>query len=489
MAFVIDGAYDTLFYGNDFYAQVQLTSTRNQIDNTFTVSVTGIAAWTKYSLNKKLTTSISLGTSSSNVVASATPSIPASGSNSYSGWLPKGGGYTSVSGCSYTFNANSNGQCPTVYLKFSVSTGNVKWLSKSEELGYNVYASATSSYSANISATAQSEAGGANDRTAPVFSSIDCYPSGSNSIYYTATVTAAGGYNLIVNNTTRGEKTPRNGHSSGSNVNGNITADSKVNNITITATKIVNRLTVSRSFSPDCTVPSFSSATLTPKSSDKSELKAKSNYKCRYALTSSTTKPSTWDGTANANADFIREYTVNYNASNIRYVHIARDDYPSISNYKQLTSDNILPVITLSAEGISGNDVTFSASSNVDTKNWFIRYRQKNTSTLWTTMLISTATSRKIAITLGSDDGIQMNVEYEYQIYGTKSSNNLVGYSSTGEFKCLGTGRIFLDNTAVQATAFIYNNDRFKSGVPYIYDSSFDNEEYTDNRKHWRQTF
>lgn len=488
MAFVIDGAYDTLFSGNDFYAQVQLTSTRNQIDNTFTVSVTGIAVWTLYSLNKKLTTSISLGTSSSNVVASASPSIPASGSNSYSGWLPKGGGYTSVSGCSYTFKANSNGVCPTVYLKFSVSTGNVKWLSKSEELGYTVYASATSSYSANISATAQSQAGGANDRTAPVFSSIDCYPSGSNSIYYTATVTAAGGYNLIVNNTTRGEKTPRNGHSSGSNVNGNITADSKVNNITITATKIVNGLTVSRSFSPDCTVPSFSSATLTPKSSNKSELKAKSNYKCRYALTSNTTKPSTWDGTANANSDFIKEYTVTNNSNNTRYVHIARDDYPTISNYKQLTSDNVLPNITLYTPEISGNDVTFSASSDVDVKNWSIRYRQKNTST-WTTILISTTTSKKITTTLGSDDAIQMNVEYEYQIYGTKSSNNLVGYSSTGEFKCLGTGRIFIDNTAVQATAFIYNNDRFKSGVPYIYDSLFDNGEYTDNRRHWRQTF
>ena len=257
--FTIQGAYDTLFAGDDFVATAKLTATRNQLDNTFTVAVTGMKAWSKYTLNRALSVSCWLAKDSSGtekVPGSCT--IPASGSNSYKGDLPVGGGYTSISGCSKTFDGNSStGECPTVYLYFSVSTGNVKWLSKSTETNI-VYASATSTHSGNISSSAQSAAGGANDRVAPVIDSASVAPVASNSASYSIKVntgSSGGTYSIVVTNTTNNSTASKNSCADDSTASGSISARAQNNTISIVATKDRNGLTDSWSDTADCSLP------------------------------------------------------------------------------------------------------------------------------------------------------------------------------------------------------------------------------------------
>ena len=258
--FTITGGYDTLFSGSDFVATAKLTATRDQVNNTFTVAVTGMKAWSKYSLNKSLSVSCWLATNSAGSgKVSGSCTIPASGSNSYSGDLPKGGGYTSITGCSKTFTANnSTGVCPTVYLYFSVSTGSVLWLSQTEKQGKNVYASATSKYSGDISASAQSAAGGANDRVAPVIDSASVTPVSSTSANYSIKVntgTNGGTYSIVVTNTTNNSTDQRIGHGDDTVISGSITTTAKSNKISIVATKDRNGISASWSDTVNCSLP------------------------------------------------------------------------------------------------------------------------------------------------------------------------------------------------------------------------------------------
>lgn len=215
------------------------------------------------------------------------------------------------------------------------------------------------------------------------------------------------------------------------------------------------------------------------------------DYPCKYAITNSTTKPSMTISVAEDTLTTVN-YDVTKNSINTRYLYVIKDNNYSENLYRYipLETDNILPVISLAPPQISGNQVALSATSDVDVKNWYVQYRKVGNSA-WTTKLIATTKSRNISFVLGDDETIDINIEYEYRVFATKDSNGLTNYSSISKFKCLGTGTIYINNQPELATAYIYSNTakQFKSSVPYIYDSSFDNEEYTDDRKHWRQTF
>ena len=254
--FPIQGAYDTLYYGNDFVATAQLTASRSQRDNTFTVAVTGMKAWTKYTLNKALSVSCWLASDSSGSdKVSGKCTIPKSGSNSYKGDLPKGGGYTPISGCSKTFKGNeSTGACPTVYLYFSVSTGS--FITNTQQ----VEASATSTYSGNVSSAAQSAAGGANDRVGPVIdtASTSVTPVSSNSASYRIKVNtgdSGGTYNIVVTNTANNVKNSQINCADDSTASGSVSAKAQDNKITIVATKDRNGMTASWSGTANCSLP------------------------------------------------------------------------------------------------------------------------------------------------------------------------------------------------------------------------------------------
>lgn len=215
------------------------------------------------------------------------------------------------------------------------------------------------------------------------------------------------------------------------------------------------------------------------------------DYPCRYAITNSTTKPAMNTTVAKDTLTTV-DYDVTKDSNNTRYLHVVKDNSygENLHTYITLTTDNILPIISLTSPQISGNQVSLSATSDVEVRDWYVQYRQTGNDT-WITKLITSTKSKSISFVLGDDETIDMNVDYEYRIYATKDSNGLTNYSLISSFKCLGTGTIYINKQPELATAYIYSNTakQFKSAVPFIYDSSFDNGEYTDNRKHWRQTF
>ena len=313
--FLVAGNYDTLFYGSDFYGEVRLQATRNERSNTFTVSVTGARAWSKYGLNKAISFSCWLGNNSAGsgkVNGSCT--IPASGSNSHTGWNPSSG-YTSVSGCNKSFNANaSNGTCPTVYLYFKFDTGSVHYVSK------DTYVSAQSTYSANISSIAQSAAGGANDRSRPSF--VAGYPkvwpvSATSAGYQVKVSTGGSTYSTVINNTTANDSHPRDRHANNELIGGYIGARTQVNSITITSTKDNNGLSVSKTLNVDCSRPDVVfSITPTGLNTATGYVKC-SNYDFKYQIDNGSFSSSSIPKNSNATYEFT-------NLRNEKQTHKAR---------------------------------------------------------------------------------------------------------------------------------------------------------------------
>ena len=166
--FTIEGSVNKLFATNgDYHGEVEVTVSRSDKDNTYTISVTGIRAYCKYGWNFPSTWSVSL--SGDGKSASNSGKIGSSGSNSYKGWLPKSG-YNSVS-AGITVNGNaSTGACPSVTLSFSIGNSSVTWINA------GITTAVSSTYSGDISSNVQSKTEGPNDRSAPVINVFTAYP-------------------------------------------------------------------------------------------------------------------------------------------------------------------------------------------------------------------------------------------------------------------------------------------------------------------------
>lgn len=254
--FTLTGNYDTLFSGSDFCGEVQLEATRNELNNTFTVSVKGAKAWSKFGLNTNIDFSCWIADNSAGSgKQSGSCTIPKSGNNSHTGWNPSTG-YTSVTNCTKEFNANEvTGACPTVYLSFKFDTGSVHYLDK------DTYVSAQSTYASNISARVQEEAGGANDRSLPYF--MPEYPKVKPLTATTAsfrvkvnTNNSGAEYTTTVENTTNSESVTKYDTKDQSEVSGIIKTDSSNNKINVICRKENNGMQcVQVGMDVDCSKP------------------------------------------------------------------------------------------------------------------------------------------------------------------------------------------------------------------------------------------
>lgn len=420
--FTIQGAYDTLFYGNDFVATARLTATRNQLNNTFTVAVTGMKAWTKYELNKALSVSCWLATDSSGSgKVSGSCTIPASGSNSYKGDLPKGGGYTSISGCSKTFNGNnSTGACPTVYLYFSVSTGNVKWLSQSTETN-TVYASATSSYSANISATAQSQAGGTNDRSNPSFADgyPKVWPTSATSAGYKVKVSTGGStYSTVI---TAQESYSTKTQKNNTEISGTIKTKPEVNSIIITSTKDNNGFSVSKTLTVDCSRPNVMfSITPTGLNTAMGYVKC-SNYDFKYQIDNGSFSNNSTLKNTNA------EYTFT-NLKNEKQIHKAktrRSDVDIDSSEASYEVDMRLPTIantSIVANTITSGTLTYKCDLS-GTAYWYYNNNELNS---WAVTGSNNTQTRTVTLSENGSDNTAYRLKIVRNTYDVLYSQTTV---------------------------------------------------------------
>lgn len=287
--FTAIGNYGSLFGTNDFYGEIRLEATRDVPSNKFTLSITGARAYTKYSLNTDISFSCWIGNDragSGAVPGSCT--IPRSGSNAYSGWLPVSGGYTNVSGCEKRFDGNkADGTCPPVYVYFVFKTGNVWWISKGK------YTSTTSEYLGDLSRNTQSYSGGQIDVLSPYF--VQGYPTvhptnESTSNYVCQVNTRSNDtYTTVITNLTNNSSTHNDGHPSNDIIRGTISTQvGAINTIKFVSTKDTNKKNTTAHFNVDCRRPDIT-FTLEPSGRNSAQgYVLTTNYDYKYKVDSGT---------------------------------------------------------------------------------------------------------------------------------------------------------------------------------------------------------
>lgn len=348
-----------------FYGEVQVTTSRSDANNTYTISVTGIKAhcgeW-----NFKTNYSITLGGST------ATGTIPASGSNTYSGWMPKSGWYTGGLPLTVTVNGNSNGSCPAVNLYFKCYNGNVKWLSAGK------YISVSSTYNTtNIASSVQSSSGGPNDVASPTISlsrtdvtSTSLSFSGSSNYWCTDWQ-----YQLD------GGAWTSCGWGNGYGSSKTITVSSANHTLQIWAKRTTNgKGGYSSSVGFDCRNPNITNTSAIATSSTSANVSFKSGYNCTYYIKNSA---GTQLATGKCTGDSPVTKAITTPASDADYtIHLVRDYDASLTNSATVHCYSALPVIntfTMTPKTSTSATVTIKCNCKF---NWRVK-RPSGTYTSW----------------------------------------------------------------------------------------------------------
>lgn len=257
----------------NFFGRVQLTMSRNDAANSYTVSVTGIAAkcgeW-----NFRTHYSISLGSET------ASGTIPASGSDTYSGWMPKSGWHTQNLPITVTLTGNPDGSCPAIYLYFKCYNTSVYWKRGKQDI------SVSSVYdSTNIASFVQSKTGGPNDRSAP---SISVSRTGVTSS--TLTFSASSG-NVDCKDWTYsldGATAATCKWSQGKGGSLTLNVSEAEHTVTVYANKVSNGVQGSGSQSFDTRAPRISNLTMTASTSTSAVARFSTDFDCTYSITNSS---------------------------------------------------------------------------------------------------------------------------------------------------------------------------------------------------------
>lgn len=369
MSFTVNSSHQALFNG-DFYAQVQITVTRNNKDNTFTVKVDGLRGYSKYEWNfgQRVQMWLATDSSGSNKVnlTSSYVSISSSGSDSYKGWIPRTGYATNCS-VTKTYKGNSDGTCPNVWLYFRDYNPGIKWVSNGTTVSLDV------SYKGNIKSLIAEDVG-ANDVSAPT---VTVTPTGltATSISWTATsdvkcnkweynLDGAGYKSYSTEDKTSTSKTLT-GLSSGTH------------KIKIRGTKTTNGKTdESSEVSYDCNCPTISDFNITPESASSVSVSFKCNYACKYMIKKpgDTAWPSSWTNGASAGNVTKSSIMTVPNTNGTYYLRVKRTSDDDLVTESSTTYDMRLPAIsTLTVTPASNTKATVSFNVN----SYEYKYRLK----------------------------------------------------------------------------------------------------------------
>ena len=383
----------------DFFGRIKCDISRNQLNNTYTVSVSGIAAhcgeWnfkTYYTITLNGTT--------------VTGNLPNSGSNTYSGWIPKYGEYTANGGyypisLSTTVSGNSDGSCPTINLYFKCYNTSVTWITASKQI------SVSSTYgTTNIGGTVQS-AIGKNDRSAPTMY-ISASDVTSSSLTFSASSNATcndwqyqldgGGWVSY--------------HSGSSSANSKtISVSQGYHNVRIWANKTSNNVGGYSGYAYfDTRNPSISNPSITASSSTSAVVRFTTNFECTYIITDSSGN-SLGSGTAYANSAVSKNITTP--ASDSSYtIYVTRTYDGSLTNSTTVPCYSAIPRIdTFTMTPVNSSTAKVTVRSNCDFQ-WRVKrpdgvYYSSNGKNTWSSdCLKNTDITSDIAVEAVSDDYI-----------------------------------------------------------------------------------
>ena len=362
MSFTVDSSHQALF-GGDFYAQVKITVTKDAKANTFKVKVDGLRGYSKYEWNFGQRVQMWLGTSSSGAgkvnLTDTYVSIPSSGSDSYRGWIPTSG-YSATCSITKTYQGNSDGTCPDVWLYFRDYNPSVTWVSNGIKLSVDV------SYKNNIKTLIQDDVG-TNDRSAPTIT-VESTGLTSTSVSWKATSNVScnkweysldGAAYVTYSNsdTTTASKTVT-GLKSGNHT------------IKVRGTKTSNGVTgVSSSVSYDCNVPVISGFTITPSGASTVKASFSCNYSFQYMIKKpgDASWPSTWSSTVAANTVTTTSSMSVPNTNGIYYIRVRRTSDADLTAETSATCDMRIPIIRQFSVTPSSNTTAVAVfSANYD---------------------------------------------------------------------------------------------------------------------------
>lgn len=460
----------------DFYAQAEINVTKDVAKKQFTVTVNGIAAYSKYGWNftTHLTASLANNSSGSGEV-SDTGSISPSGYNSYTGWLPSKG-YNNSASVSKTFNYNSDGTIPDVYLKFTAYNGTVYYISG----GYNVKVS--TSYHDNIKADIKNAIGEL-DVSAADFS-LEKTLENSTKI----------GFKTKLNS--KNTNSPTKWHIkvdgssftvvSSSNIEKSYNVINSTHVIEVQSENKYGTKSAWKKLNYDTILPTIDSKDLIPISVNKAILQYDCSHDCNWSLSSSNMDTVTGTGKI-----VNTEVTVASDIYQLYTLTLTRKDNSNLSTSTNIYCNTIIPKLTCDVSTVADALHVKVTSNNVPCKDWkFEVLKVEDESEVITVIAPPENNGLYFMKTIISN--LQLEVPYILRISATNDVNRGLTTSITSDqIICHGCVYILNDSDNVLAAVMIYdekNKHDWVGSIPYIYDLTYDNKKYNDERKHWRMT-
>lgn len=414
MSFTRDTNTIALFASSgDFHGQIQLSASRNIVNNTFTVTVDGVRAYCKYGWNFATNVEVRLATDSSGSGAvSDTGKISSSGSNSYKGWLPKSG-YSNTATCSKTFNANADGTCPAVYLYARFYNNSVYWINA----GKSVAVSTT--YHANIGSAVQSDAGGQIDRSGPTVS----ISKGTEAV---TSISFSGSSNVDCDQwqyQLDGGTWTLCDWGTGKGSSKTLTVTEGSHNVRLWARRTYNHIGGYSGYAYyDTTRPTISDFSMTPTSSTTATVRFKCNKDCNWYLEGPDgTTLTSWSFAVSANTQVSSSVTVS-STSGTYTLHVRRTSNSSLTRTATTTCDTVLPTVnTFTMTPVNGTTANIKFKCN-KSFNYYIK-KPDGTTTSWSGTYAAN-TEHSVNLTVSSVSGT-------YTLYVRRTSANCLTASKT----------------------------------------------------------
>lgn len=456
MSFSVTGSRDYLFNSKtgDFHHEVLLSYSQDKSKRQFTVKVDGIRAYSKLDWNFTTHFYIRLATDSAGSNAtSASGDLPRSYDNDYRGWIPSSGWNTSAISFSRTFNYNSDGSAPNVFLYIRAYNDKILKLSD------GTWVKANSEYHGNISSKIS-----ALDVSAASFS-ISKTDENNTNIGFKTSLDSGN-----TNSPTKWYIKIDGGNVITENTSSNIERSYKVSNSTHTI-EVDNENTYGKrpgwkTLNYDTTLPKLNSKDLEPISINKARLKYNCSHDCNWSLSGANMATITGSGQV-----VDTEVTIASNVNQAYTLTVTRKDNSTLSTSTTIYCNTITPKLTIDNLSTVADAMHVKVSSDITCKDWKFEIIKAENNSIVKTIISPSWNGSKVIQTIISP----LELEVPYILRVTASNNVSRGLSNTiisDEITCHGCAYILNENNALLGAVMIYNQDkkRWVGSIPYIYD-------------------